>query len=51
MNYKIKGALKKSKNVFIVTIILWFLLTIVFVAPVTVSIVESTGSRSNRKLR
>ena len=42
MNYKVKGALRKSKNVIIVTVILWFLLTIVLVSPLTVTIVEST---------
>lgn len=41
MGYKFKGALRKSKNVIIVTVILWFLLTIVLVSPLTVAIVES----------
>lgn len=41
MGYKIKGAFKKSKPVFIVTIILWIILSIVFVAPVSVSLVDA----------
>jgi len=39
--YKIKNALKKSKKVFIMVAILWIILSIVFVAPVAVSIVEA----------
>lgn len=42
MNYKIKNTLKKSKSILIVVAILWILLSIVFVAPLTVSIVEAT---------
>ena len=40
--YKIKHALSKSKPVFIMIIILWIILSIVFVAPMTVSKVEAT---------
>ncbi len=35
MNYKLEGALKKGKTTIIVFIILWFLLAIVFVMPMT----------------
>lgn len=42
MNYKIKGAIKKSKIPFIVSIILWLLLTIVFVVPLSYSIFGAT---------
>ena len=35
MNYKIEGALKKSKITIIVAIILWFLMAIVFIMPMT----------------
>lgn len=37
MNYKIKGAIRRSKKSFIVSLILWLLLVIVFVAPVSYS--------------
>ena len=37
MNYKLEGALKKSKKTFILCIILWLVMTIVFVAPITYS--------------
>ena len=42
MNYKIERTLKKSKNVLIIVIVLWVLLSIVLVSPITVSIVNST---------
>ena len=35
MNYKIEGALKKSKLTIIVFIILWFMIAIVFIMPLT----------------
>ena len=35
MNYKVEGALKKSKITIIVAIILWLLMAIVFIMPVT----------------
>ena len=41
MNYKIKGALKKSKMVFIVAIAIWIGLSILLSAPIAVSIVEA----------
>lgn len=34
MNYKIEGALNKNKKTFIFAVVLWLLLTIVFVMPV-----------------
>lgn len=46
MNYKIEKTLKKSKNVFIVVLVLWVILSIVLVSPLTVSIVEATVNRS-----
>ena len=39
--YKIKNALKKSKKVFIMVLILWVVLSIVFIAPIAVSSVEA----------
>ena len=35
MNYKIEGALKKSKLTIIIFIVLWFILAIVFIMPLT----------------
>ena len=46
MNYKIENTLKKSKTVFIIMGILWIVLSIVFVAPLAVSIVEGTDNRN-----
>lgn len=42
MNYKIEKTLKKSKSLFIIVIVLWILLSIVLVSPITVSIVQAT---------
>ena len=42
MNYKVKGALKKSKVVVIVAIAIWIMLSILLSAPMSVSIVEAT---------
>ena len=42
MNYKIEGAIKKNKKNFIVCAILWLLLVIVFVAPFSYSVFESS---------
>ena len=42
MNYKIKGAMKKNKIPFIISIILWLVLTIVFVVPLAYSIFGAT---------
>ena len=39
--YKIKHALKKGKPVFIITIILWVVLSIVFIAPGSVTLIDS----------
>lgn len=39
--YKIKHALKKGKPVFIVVVVLWIALSIVLIAPGTVSIIDS----------
>ena len=38
MNYKIKGAIERNRKKFIICIILWFILTIVFVSPLAYSI-------------
>ena len=35
MNYKLEGAIKKNRSKFIVIAILWLILTIVFVVPIT----------------
>ena len=35
MNYKIEGALKKSRVTIIISVILWFLMAIVFIMPLT----------------
>ena len=35
MNYKIEGTLKKNRNVLIIALILWLILAIVFVMPIT----------------
>lgn len=40
MNYKLEGALKKSRTTIIVAIILWLLLAIVFVMPLTCGIYQ-----------
>ena len=41
MNYKLKAALKRNRISFIVIVILWVLITIVFVAPLACGIVEA----------
>ena len=42
--YKIKHALKKAKPVFIVVLILWIFLSIVLIAPGSVSVVDAKNS-------
>ena len=42
MNYKIEKVLKKNKKVFIVGLIIWVLLSILLISPISVSIVEAT---------
>ena len=37
MNYKIEGAIKKNRKVFIFGVILWLILTIVLIVPFTYS--------------
>lgn len=44
MNYKIEKALKKSKMPFIIMVAVWITLTVLLIAPITVSIVESNNS-------
>ena len=40
MNYKMEKALKKSTMPFIIMVVVWITLTILLIAPITVSIVE-----------
>ena len=42
MNYKIEGALKKNRKNFIICAILWVVLTIVFVSPLSYSIFQAS---------
>ena len=44
MNYKIEKALKKSMMPFIIMLVVWITLTILLIAPITVSLVESSNS-------
>lgn len=44
--YKIKHALSKSKPVFIVVIVLWVILSIVLIAPGTVSVIDAKGTNN-----
>ena len=41
MNYKLEGALKKSRKSFIICAILWLVLVIVFVGPFSYSAFEA----------
>lgn len=41
MNYKLEGAIRKNKGKFIVVLILWLILTIVFVVPITYAICKA----------
>ena len=40
MNYKLEGALKKGKTTIIVAVVLWLLLAIVFIMPLTCGIYQ-----------
>lgn len=42
MNYKIEGAIRRNRNAFIICVILWLLLVIVFVAPISYSLFEAS---------
>lgn len=42
MNYKVEGAIKKTRKYFIIYAILWLFFVIVFIMPVGVAIKEST---------
>ena len=42
--YKIKHALRKGKPIFIVSIILWVILSIVLIAPGSISIIDSKAT-------
>lgn len=44
MNYKIEGAIRRSKKSFIICAILWLLLVIVFVAPMSYSAFQASQS-------
>ena len=41
MNYKLEGAIKKNRGKFIIIAILWLILTIVFVVPITYGICKA----------
>ena len=43
MNYKLEGAIKKNRKSFIICVILWLLLVIVFVAPLSYSVFQATN--------
>ena len=38
MNYKLEGAIKENRSKFIIVLVLWLILTIVFVVPITYAI-------------
>ncbi|MBO5479549.1 MAG: hypothetical protein J6A04_07790 [Clostridia bacterium] len=42
MNYKVEGAIRRNKKNFIIFIILWIILAIVLVMPISYSIVNAT---------
>lgn len=42
MNYKVEGAIRRNKNNFIIFIILWIILSIVFVMPISYAIANAT---------
>ena len=46
MNYKINKALKNSRKAIILVLILWIVVSIVLVSPITVSAVDATIDRS-----
>lgn len=45
--YKLKHALKKTKSVFIIVLILWVILSIVLIAPGTVSLIDSEQAETS----
>jgi len=47
MNYKIERAIKKNKKYFIMFAILWLILTIVFVSPLSATMVDSKLSNED----
>ena len=42
MNYKVEGALRRNKKNFIIFLVLWIILSIVLVMPISYSITEAT---------
>ena len=44
MNYKIEGAIRKTRKKFIICSILWLILVIVFVAPFSFSVFQASAS-------
>lgn len=44
MNYKIEGAIRRNKKSFIVCAVLWLILTIVLVAPLSYSIFQASSN-------
>ena len=47
MNYKISGAIKKSRKTFIVIIVLWLLITIAFITPITYAQFVASNAEKN----
>ena len=46
MGYKIKYALKKSKEVFIISIVLWIIISIGLIMPVTKGIIDAKNEEN-----
>ena len=46
MGYKIKDALKKSKEVFIISIVLWIIISIGLIMPVTKGIIDAKNEEN-----
>ena len=44
MNYKVEGAIRRNKKYFIIYGILWVIITIVFVSPLSLSIFQASES-------
>ena len=42
MNYKVEGAIKKNRKPFIISVILWVIITIVFIVPLSYSVYAAT---------
>ena len=44
MNYKVEGAIRRNRKYFIIYGILWVIITIVFVSPLSLSIFQASES-------